>query len=38
VDGEGRKLSKRDKDKSLRSLRGEGATPAGIRRMLDLPD
>jgi glutamyl-Q tRNA(Asp) synthetase len=38
VDGEGRKLSKRDKDKSLRSLRGEGVTPAGIRRMLDLPD
>jgi glutamyl-Q tRNA(Asp) synthetase len=37
VDGEGRKLSKRDKDKSLRSLRAEGATPAGIRRMLDLP-
>ncbi len=37
TDGEGRKLSKRDKDKSLRSLRGEGATPAGIRRMLDLP-
>lgn len=36
ADAEGRKLSKRDKDKSLRALRAEGVTPAGIRRMLGL--
>jgi glutamyl-Q tRNA(Asp) synthetase len=34
TDAGGRKLSKRDKDKSLRALRAEGATPADIRRML----
>lgn len=33
----GRKLSKSHRDKSLRSLRQEGATPMDIRRLLGLP-
>ena len=36
VDKAGRKLSKRDADTSLASLRGRGLTPADIRRMVTL--
>lgn len=34
---EGKRLSKRDKDQSLASLRAEGLTPADLRKMLELP-
>ena len=36
ADAEGRKLSKSHEDRSLRSLRDHGATPADIRRMVGL--
>jgi glutamyl-Q tRNA(Asp) synthetase len=36
TDGAGRKLSKSDRDTSLRSLREAGATPADIRRMVGM--
>jgi glutamyl-Q tRNA(Asp) synthetase len=36
-DAEGRKLSKSTHATALRTLRAEGATPADIRRMLQLP-
>jgi len=36
VDGAGRKLSKSDRDTSLRSIREAGATPADIRAMVGL--
>ena len=36
TDRDGRKLSKSDRDTSLRSLREGGATPADIRRMVGL--
>lgn len=37
TDAAGRKLSKSERDTSLRSLREAGATPADIRRMVGLP-
>jgi glutamyl-Q tRNA(Asp) synthetase len=37
LDNAGRKLSKSTKATSLRELRGSGATPADIRRMVGLP-
>ncbi|MGI9381686.1 MAG: glutamate--tRNA ligase family protein, partial [Methyloligellaceae bacterium] len=37
TDADGRKLSKSHEDRSLRSLRGGGATPDDIRRMVGLP-
>jgi glutamyl-Q tRNA(Asp) synthetase len=36
VDGEGRKLAKSHKDKSLKSLRAEGATPEAIQQMIGI--
>ena len=36
LDAEGRKLSKRDGDLSLRALREAGATPDTVRRMADV--
>jgi len=36
VDAAGRKLSKSDKDTSLKQLRADGATPNGIRHMIGL--
>ena len=36
TDAAGRKLAKSDRDTSLRALRGDGATPADIRRMVGL--
>jgi glutamyl-Q tRNA(Asp) synthetase len=36
TDEAGRRLAKRDQDKTLRALRAEGATPADIRRMVEL--
>ena len=36
TDATGRKLSKSDRDTSLRSLREAGRTPADIRRMVGL--
>jgi len=38
VDANGRKLSKSDRDMSLRSLRDAGKTPADIRRMVGLEE
>jgi glutamyl-Q tRNA(Asp) synthetase len=35
--GDGRKLSKSTAATALRELRAAGATPADIRRMVDLP-
>lgn len=35
-DETGRRLAKRDQDKTLRSLRNNGVSPADIRRVLDL--
>jgi glutamyl-Q tRNA(Asp) synthetase len=37
VDASGRKLSKSDRDTSLRALRDSGKTPADIREMVGLP-
>lgn len=37
LDGAGQKLSKSTKATSLRELRGQGATPAHIRRLVGLP-
>jgi glutamyl-Q tRNA(Asp) synthetase len=37
VDEQGRKLAKSAKDTSLSALREQGATPAGIRRLVGLP-
>jgi glutamyl-Q tRNA(Asp) synthetase len=36
LDADGRKLSKSDRDTSLRSLRESGTTPAAIRRLVGL--
>jgi glutamyl-Q tRNA(Asp) synthetase len=36
-DAAGRRLAKRDDARSLAALRAEGATPADIRRLVDLP-
>jgi glutamyl-Q tRNA(Asp) synthetase len=36
LDEHGRKLSKSDRDTSLRALRNAGATPQDIRRMVGL--
>jgi glutamyl-Q tRNA(Asp) synthetase len=38
VDQQGRKLSKRDGDTGLATLRAGGATPADIRRLVGIPD
>jgi glutamyl-Q tRNA(Asp) synthetase len=38
VDQQGRKLSKRDGDTALATLRDSGATPADIRRLVGIPD
>jgi glutamyl-Q tRNA(Asp) synthetase len=37
LDGAGRKLSKSSEATGLRELRGQGATPADIRRLVGLP-
>jgi len=36
-DTEGKRLAKRDDARALSKYRAEGATPADIRRLLDLP-
>ncbi len=37
TDEDGRKLSKSDRDTSLRALREQGVTPAEVRRLIGLP-
>lgn len=37
ADEDGRKLSKSDRDTSLRALREQGVTPAEVRRLIGLP-